>query len=330
MTPVEAAPFSASMPLSAPPSAAEGGDVSMPPASGALGSGLGAQGSGASGSAGSSAAAPIAVDPPPARPAVPGRGEPRKRIRLNAVTFEGVDMYHNHESDEFSFGEDFLEGFDYATEEDYDDGLEESSIPDCLKFPWSEIEPSLPPEELSQIDAVAMRFEVDRLLGIPALERTSHALPGHKHLTTRFVVTRRAKSEGGNSFWLRRARLVARDYAFLRPGRTDLFSPASSALQSKIIPAVFIANYHRGRQLVALDVADAYLNCPQVEDTCASVTINGERMWFKLLRLLPGQRDGSHKSGFISSLELCNPDATLCTSYPLTHHHPTSTTTSGG
>ena len=59
--PVEAAPFSASMPLSAPPSVAEGGDVSMPPASGALGSGLGAQGSGAPGSAGSSAAAPTGM-----------------------------------------------------------------------------------------------------------------------------------------------------------------------------------------------------------------------------------------------------------------------------
>ena len=96
-------------------------------------------------------------------------------------------MYHNHESDEFSIGEDFLEGFDYATEEDYDDGLEEGSIPECLKFPWSETEPVLSSEELSQIDAVAMQFEVDRLLGIPALERTSHALPGHKHLTTRLL-----------------------------------------------------------------------------------------------------------------------------------------------
>ena len=94
MTPVEAAPFSAAVPLSAPPSVAEGGDVSMPPATGALGSGLGAEGSGASGSAGSSAAVPIVVDPPSAaRPAVAGGDEPRKRIRLNAVTFEGVDMY---------------------------------------------------------------------------------------------------------------------------------------------------------------------------------------------------------------------------------------------
>ena len=198
------------------------------------------------------------------------------------------------EPDEFSFGDDFAEGFDYA-EEDYDDGLEEASIPDCLKFPWSAAEPVLSPVELSQLDAVAMQFEVDRLLGIPALERTSHALPGHRHLTTRFVVTWRAKSEDGNAFWLRRARLVARDYAFLCLGRTDLFSPASSALQSKIIPAVFIANFHRGWQLVSLDIADAYLNCPQVDDTCTSVTINGGRMWFKLLRLIPGQRDGSQK-----------------------------------
>ena len=239
-------------------------------------------------------------------------------VSLTAVTFEGVDMYHNHESDDFTFEEAVLEAFAYATEEDHDDGLEEGSIPDCLKFPWSETEPSLSAEELSQIDAVAMQFEVDRLLGIPALERTSHALPGRKHLTTRFVVTWRAKSEGGAALWLRRARLVARDYAFLCPGRTNLFSPASSALPSKIVPAVFIANYHRGWQLVALDVADAYLNCPQVEDTCTSVTVNGERRWFRLLRLLPAQRVMDHRSGSISSLELGSPVAMLssCLKFP--------------
>ncbi|CAE7566837.1 RE1 [Symbiodinium sp. CCMP2592] len=112
-------------------------------------------------------------------------------------------------------------------------------------------------------------------------------------LTTRFVVTWRCKTIAGCTYWLRRARLVARDFAFLCPGRTDLFSPASNALQSKIIPCVFIDNYHNGWQLVSLDVTDAYLNCPQAEDTCTSVMINGERLYFKLLRLLPGQQEGS-------------------------------------
>ncbi|CAE7780604.1 RE1 [Symbiodinium sp. CCMP2592] len=210
----------------------------------------------------------------PTRAAEPSANEPRKRLRLDAVTFDGVDMYHNHEDNV------------------RDDTRPESNIPECFLVPWSEHEPELSPEQLAHVDAVAMQFEVDRLLGIPALERCSQILPEHKRLT-RFVVTWRCKTISGCTYWLRRARLVARDFAFLCPGRTDLFSPASNALQSKIIPCVFIDNYHKGWQLVSLDVTDAYLNCPQAEDTCTSVTINGERLYFKLLRLLPGQREGS-------------------------------------
>ncbi|CAE7730403.1 RE2 [Symbiodinium sp. CCMP2592] len=231
----------------------------------------------------------------PTRAAEPSANEPRKRLRLDAVTFEGVDMYHNHEENDFEFEGEILEDFDYAAEADgaHDDTRPESSIPECLLVPWSEHEPELSAEQLAHVDAVAMQFEVDRLLGIPALERCAQILPEHKHLTTRFVVTWRCKTIAGCTYWLRRARLVARDFAFLCPGRTDLFSPASNALQSKIIPCVFIDNYHNGWQLVSLDVTDAYLNCPQAEDTCTSVMINGERLYFKLLRLLPGQREGS-------------------------------------
>ena len=61
------------------------------------------------------------------------------------------------------------------------------------------------------------------------------------------------------------------------------------------MPAVFIDNYHKGWQLVSLDVTDAYLNCPQGEPTCTSVNIGGVTMFFKLLRLLPGQREGSQR-----------------------------------
>ena len=231
----------------------------------------------------------------PTRAAEPGGDGPRKKLRLDAVQFDGVDMYHNHEDNHFEFDEDVLDGFDYVEDAGpAEDAPPSANIPECLMIPWSEHEPELSPEELARIDAVAMQFEVDRLLGIPALEQVTHMLPDHKRLTTRFVTTWRCKTIAGQAYWLRRARLVARDFAFLCPGRTDLFSPASNALQSKIVPAVFIDNYHKGWQLVSLDVTDAYLNCPHGEPTCTSVNIGGVTMFFKLLRL-PGQREGSQR-----------------------------------
>ena len=207
----------------------------------------------------------------PRVPTRPGGDAPRKRLRLDAVQFDGVDMYHNHEENHFEFDGDVLDSFDYVEDAGpAEDAPPSANIPECLMIPWSEHEPELSPEELARIDAVAMQFEVDRLLGIPALEQVTHMLPDHKRLTTRFVTTWRCKTIAGQAYWLRRARLVARDFAFLCPGRTDLFSPASNALQSKIVPAVFIDNYHKGWQLVSLDVTDAYLNCPQGEPTCTS------------------------------------------------------------
>ena len=130
-----------------------------------------------------------------------------------------------------------------------EDALPESNIPECLMFPSSEQEPVLSPEELSRVDAVAMRFEVDRLSRIPALEQVPHMLPDHKRLTTRFVTTWRCKSIGGQTYWLRHARLVARDFAFLCPNRTDLFSPAY-VLQTSTPPS----GAKRGQSTLVLSV----------------------------------------------------------------------------
>ncbi|CAE7041880.1 unnamed protein product [Symbiodinium sp. CCMP2592] len=117
----------------------------------------------------------------PTRAAEPSANEPRKRLRLDAVTFEGVDMYHNHEENDFEFEGEILEDFDYAAEAD------------------------------------------------------------GAHDDTRLIVSL-------GSLLLSVARAQALDHPFCG------------------------------------DMA---------EDTCTSVMINGERLYFKLLRLLPGQREGS-------------------------------------
>ncbi|CAE7879513.1 true, partial [Symbiodinium necroappetens] len=95
--------------------------------------------------------------------------------------------------------------------------------------------------------------------------------------------------------WLRRARLVAREFAFLEPHREGLFSPASSAIVTRLIPHLFIQQRSLGWSMMAVDIADAYLTCSQGEPTITSVKLGDATLWFRLDKCLPGQRDGSSR-----------------------------------
>ena len=92
---------------------------------------------------------------------------------------------------------------------------------------------------------------------------------------------------------MRRARYVAREYAWLTPDRQDLFSPASSGMTNRLLPSLFLhwkrENLHKKFMLGAIDIGDAFLTVLQVEPTLVS---SGAEM-FALGRVLPGQRDGS-------------------------------------
>ena len=95
--------------------------------------------------------------------------------------------------------------------------------------------------------------------------------------------------------WLRRARLVAREIAFLDPHREGLFSPASSSIVTRLIPALFMEQRARGWSMIAVDVADAYLTCSQGSPAITSVKLGNQTLWFRLDKCLPGQRDGSSR-----------------------------------
>ena len=162
--------------------------------------------------------------------------------------------------------------------------LTADGIPKCLIRDLSDHEPVLDAEELAEVDRHACLYEVKRLTGLSVLCEVPGPLPGHRTLSTKFVVTWRQKVISGRECWLRRARLVAREFAFLDPHREGLFSPASSAIALKIIP---------GWSLMTVDVADAYLTCDQGEPTITSVRLGDSVFWYRLDRCLPGQRDGS-------------------------------------
>ena len=86
-------------------------------------------------------------------------------------------------------------------------------------------------------------------------------LPDAKCLSTRFVRTwREKKDDAGNAIWLRRSRLVAREYTWLQPDREALFSPASSNIATRILPICFLAlREHQETLMLAIDVKDAFL-----------------------------------------------------------------------
>ena len=165
-----------------------------------------------------------------------------------------------------------------------------------LLRPWAEQEPVLSPDELASIDEAAKHHELVRLLGMSVLEEVGDRLPDHRELTTKYVLTWRAKTLRGpedteRPVWLRRARLVAREYNWIDPHREGLFAPASSSNLVRVIPSLFQHGRASNRPfgLMAFDVSDAYLTCQQPSKTCIRIG----SAWYVLLRCLPGQRDGS-------------------------------------
>ena len=156
-------------------------------------------------------------------------------------------------------------------------------------------EPELEADELQRLDSIADQVEIEPLFGLQVLLEDS--LPADaKCLSTRFVRTwREKKDEAGNAIWLRRSRLVAREYTWLQPDREALFSPASSNIATRILPICFLAlREHQETLMLAIDVKDAFLTVEQEQPTRVRCTdASGTSISYSLGRVLPGQRDGS-------------------------------------
>ncbi|CAE7041985.1 unnamed protein product [Symbiodinium sp. CCMP2592] len=203
-------------------------------------------------------------------------------------------MFHHDEAPELldESAEQFLDCADesmWDTEDWADDSANAPDIPSILIKPFSETEPVCDASELEAIDAAADSFELDRLTKAGVLEQSESWLEGHRTLSSKYVRTWRPKVIKGERVWLRRARLVAREFAHLGPGRQHLFAPTTTQCMLRIVPSLFIRNFGDGWSLLSLDVSDAFLQCKQQHDTLTKV----DGKWYKLFRMLPGQRDGS-------------------------------------
>ena len=120
-------------------------------------------------------------------------------------------------------------------------------------------------------------------------------------LTTRFVHDWRVKlyvpHEGpSRKRWLRRSRMVAREYA--NDKRDDAFSPASGHHVLRVLPALFLNSVvnnvvkegENGLPVIgALDIKDAFLQVEQERPLQISTTLAR----YKVLKNLPGQRIGA-------------------------------------
>ncbi|CAE7237776.1 unnamed protein product [Symbiodinium sp. CCMP2592] len=143
--------------------------------------------------------------------------------------------------------------------------------------------PELSPEELGELDEQMQKKEIDRLLGMGVLKAMMpEEREGKVKLQCKYVLDWRFRNG-----WVRRARLVAKEYRFLEPTLADLYSPASVACSHKLLGCLFVSGQQL--ELVSIDVTDAYLQVEQRRPTYIQTPIGDLELLYTLL----GQRTGS-------------------------------------
>ena len=182
-------------------------------------------------------------------------------------------------------------------EDDLED-LEPGAIPEGL---WSDHPLTrTPPEPDLEVDLLANKvhggeeIDEDERLGAPHGGRRA---PGSANNKVRPWVKNYMQADGGTrKRWLRRARLVAQEYANDRCD--EVYSPASGQHVLRLLPALFLNNVVvsqglEGSQglpvLGALDIKDAFLQVSQ-ERPLQITTATG---CYKVLKNIPGQRIGA-------------------------------------
>ena len=163
-------------------------------------------------------------------------------------------VHEQHEDEDLAFTfheaevdllEDYEEGLDEPEAEPADESSATHGLLEILMFPFDIREPEVSAEELMRLDAIVDGIEIERLKAMKVLEdlQSSHDTSTMKTLSTRFVRTWRDKTFGSRRVWLRRSRLVAREFAWLCE-RNDLFSPASNAIAGRLLQTMFLRHWH--------------------------------------------------------------------------------------
>ena len=141
---------------------------------------------------------------------------------------------------------------------------------------FGEKPPELGPEEAAKVDREADLTEIKRLMamGVARFPKKGEDLSEHALLTTKLVRDWR-KRPG----WMRRARLVAREFRTLGAWTFDMLAPGSSLAVVHTFIAYALTN---NLEITTLDVKDAYLNVDQPSKVIVEVLggpLRGERKW---------------------------------------------------
>ena len=219
-----------------------------------------------------------------------------KRARVLHVN--DVAMHHMDVDPIEFFEDECLELFNQMTLDDvgaFNNGSE-LEVPngldmECVWKPSSPLEPVVDSVELQPIDEVLQSMGV-----IISPEKYTGSLG--KELSAKMVRTWRKKThavqnELGETVevpaWMRRSRMVAREFAFLEQ-RDDIYSPSSCSAVTKVLPALALSDgFVRDGVLGTADISDAYLQVPQRQPRVVRM---GD-VSFVTLKCLPGQRDGA-------------------------------------
>ena len=222
-----------------------------------------------------------------------------KRPRLSVNLVGGEILHH--------VDEEFSANYEVETTNDdfWDDNFEvdtseviSSEELEMIWHPMADNDPNLDEDTLKQIDNVADKIEVQRLVTMGVLVKPSsfgsvEATP----LTAKYVRTWRKKTKDGVAMLMRRSRLVAREFNFMEQ-RTDCFAPSSSSIIHRLLPGVAMSGCMPDTWVLgSLDVTDAYLMVPQPTPRPINV-VGGEAFsedgWV-INKCLPGQRDGARR-----------------------------------
>ena len=256
-------------------------------------------------------------------------GPATKRQKTDVLRVGDELLYHmDIENDEYFTGDmdgminypdDFVEHY-----MDEQDDAVDLAIDECLWKPLTQSEPVVGFEELAKIDAYADSVELGRLTAMGVIQ-PQHEFSGElgSTLSAKMVRTWRKKqkkvrdSDGKviseEYAWMRRSRLVAREFAWANV-RDDVYSPASNSSIIKLLPCLAVTDgFVPDCVCGVLDFTDAFLQVPQPVPRV--VTLDGVR--YVTLRCLPGQRDASRLwYEFIVNKMKSKLGASVCTEQP--------------
>ena len=208
-----------------------------------------------------------------------------RMVKFGEETFHTMDEYeHDLQLDDHNNVDAWME-----------EEKEDLPMTDMPPKPWSNFPADrCPPAPDASIDRIADGVELSRLCGMNVLVEgnVDGVDASSSTLTSRFVYDWRLKErvmpDGTTTkCWLRRSRLVAREYSFWEK-RSDTYAPATSTHLLNLLPMMYLQslanvsddtnNASEPLCLATLDVKDAFL----ISNGGSTITNVGDPSWSNL------------------------------------------------